>query len=118
VIETIAAEKAPLSRIIAGLPESHTVTSDVPCAWEAKGRVMRSLLEEFASDDEKLGMAPGVDLTDGVKVQHPEGWSLVLPDADTPYFHVYSEGTSPEIAEELAGIYRQKILDLSGIQLS
>ena len=34
------------------------------------------------------------------------GWALVLPDADEPYYRIYSEGFSQEMAEELTSFMR------------
>jgi mannose-1-phosphate guanylyltransferase/phosphomannomutase len=59
-----------------------------------KGLVMRLLNERFAERD--------VDLTDGIKVFDDRGWAQVLPDADEPLIHVYAEGETPEVSEELA----------------
>ncbi|MDI6870680.1 MAG: sugar phosphate nucleotidyltransferase [Bacillota bacterium] len=110
ILEAIAKEGVPLSRLVAEVPVYHTVREQVPCDWKAKGRVMRSLLEEFGSEE-------GVDLTDGLKV-HPTGeddaWVLVQPDADAPYFHLVSEGRSLEEADELIAAFRQRIKALEG----
>jgi len=43
-----------------------------------------------------------LELLDGVKVYHPEGWALVLPDPEEPVCRVFSEGSTMEIAESLA----------------
>jgi mannose-1-phosphate guanylyltransferase/phosphomannomutase len=110
ILETLAKEGVPLSRLAAEVPVYHTVREEIPCDWEAKGRVMRSLLEEFGQEE-------GVDLTDGVKV-HPTGeaetWVLVQPDCDTPYLQLVSEGRSAEEAAELLATFRRRILTLEG----
>ena len=49
------------------------------------------------------------ELLDGVKVYHPQGWSLVLPDPEEPLCRVFSEGASMEIAESLTEFYVEKI---------
>lgn len=110
ILEAVAKEGTALSRLVAEVPAYHTVRDRVPCDWEAKGRVMRSLLEEFGSEE-------GVDLTDGVKVhpeQQPDSWVLVLPDADAPYFHLVSEGRSAEEAALLLTSFRERIRALEG----
>lgn len=110
ILEAMAREEAPLSRLLAEVPPYHTARDRVPCDWEAKGRVMRSLLEEFGSEE-------GVDLTDGVKVhpdQRDDAWILVLPDADAPYFQVVSEGATSEEAAALLASFRERILALEG----
>ncbi|HHX74198.1 MAG TPA: hypothetical protein GX699_04770, partial [Firmicutes bacterium] len=50
-----------------------------------------------------------VELLDGVKVRHGQGWALVLPDSDKPVYRIYSEGYSTEAAAELTDMYAQKI---------
>ncbi|MGE5554623.1 MAG: sugar phosphate nucleotidyltransferase [Betaproteobacteria bacterium] len=110
ILEAMGKEEAPLSRLVAEVPAYHTAREQIPCDWEAKGRVMRSLLEEFGQEE-------GVDLTDGVKVypsREEDAWVLVQPDADAPYFHLVSEGRSAEEAAELLAAFRQRILALEG----
>jgi mannose-1-phosphate guanylyltransferase/phosphomannomutase len=110
LLEAMARDGVPLSRLVAEIPPYHTARDRVPCDWDAKGRVMRSLLEEYASDER-------VDLTDGVKVYPEAGkdvWALVLPDADAPYFHIISEGRSPAEAAEILSSFRERLLTLEG----
>jgi mannose-1-phosphate guanylyltransferase/phosphomannomutase len=47
-----------------------------------------------------------VDLTDGIKVFEERGWGQVLPDPDEPLLHLYAEGETVEVSEELAGELR------------
>ncbi len=101
ILEYMAQKNLLLSQVIAGIPEFYMTRSEVDCPWPVKGKVMRQLIEE---NDGKR-----VELLDGVKVYHEGGWALVLPDADEPRYHVYSEGFSNEFAEELAAFYIEKI---------
>ncbi len=104
----------------------------VPCSWDVKGRVMRLLLEEAASetgrrakeseipprgDTEESEIPPRGDTEDpeGLRVETGRGQVLVLPDADRPAFHVYSEAASMEAAEELAGAFAQRVRKLAGL---
>lgn len=110
VLEGLAKEGATLSRLLAELPPCHLARAEVPCAWTDKGRVMRSLLEEFASEE-------GADFTDGLKVypdRGPEAWVLVQPDADAPYFRLISEGRTAEEAQAFLAAFRERILALEG----
>ena len=43
-----------------------------------------------------------VDLTDGIKLFDERGWAQVLPDPNEPLIHLYAEGATPAISEELA----------------
>ncbi|MCL2818059.1 MAG: nucleotidyltransferase, partial [Clostridiales bacterium] len=69
--------------------------------WQAKGDLMRRVIEE------SKGLH--TELTDGVKVFNDKGWALILPDADEPLFRVYGEGESMEMAEELTAFYCDKL---------
>ena len=55
---------------------------------------MRLLNEQLASRR--------LDLLDGVKAYDERGWVQVLPDPDEPVVHLYAEGETPELSEELA----------------
>jgi mannose-1-phosphate guanylyltransferase/phosphomannomutase len=54
---------------------------------------MRILNERFADRE--------VDLLDGIKIFDERGWTQVLPDADEPLIHIYAEGATEEVSEEL-----------------
>ena len=72
--------------------------------WEQKGSVMRVLVEQ--SKDRT------VDLVDGVRIHHDQGWALVLPDPDEPTTSVIAEATSTEAATRLADEYVRRIEQL------
>lgn len=101
LLELMATESRGLSNLVAQIPEFYMSKGEIHCPWEDKGRVMRSLIED--TEDRE------VELLDGIKVKHKHGWALVLPDSEKPLFHIYSEGLSQEIAEELGRIYSDKI---------
>ena len=69
--------------------------------WEQKGLVMRSLVE--LSKDRQL------ELIDGVKVIHDDGWVLALPDPEEPVTHIWSEGADDAVARSLAQEYARRI---------
>jgi mannose-1-phosphate guanylyltransferase/phosphomannomutase len=54
---------------------------------------MRILNERFADRD--------VDLMDGIKIFDERGWGQVLPDPDEPLIHIYAEGRTEELSEQL-----------------
>lgn len=97
----LAEQDLTLSQALAALPQVWQKAKDVPCPWSAKGKVLRELAEEESSRR--------LELIDGLKVYHEEGWALLLPDADEPFYHVYSEATSPARAEDLCRQYADKI---------
>lgn len=105
VLAYCAKEKVKISDIVAEIPTFFTHKQQVNVPWEIKGKVIRRLIEE----------SPGkMELLDGVKVFHRDGWALVLPDPEEPVCTVYSEGSSMEIAQELTDMYIEKINKISG----
>ncbi|MEA4882614.1 MAG: sugar phosphate nucleotidyltransferase [Clostridia bacterium] len=101
LIEHLAREGITLSSAVESIPRSYMTKQVVDCPWQAKGKVMRRLIEE--TDREEM------QLIDGIKVYGDQGWTLILPDSEEPVFHVYSQAQSQEIAEEIAGIYAARI---------
>jgi len=93
MLELLCRGGSKLSELLRALPPAHTPYAVVECPWEQKGAVMRHLHDLTAGQE--------VDHTDGLKVYEPQGWTLVLPDASEPVFHVYAEGASPELAQAL-----------------
>ena len=104
MLELLALEGVPLSKVVADLPRVHIAHESVVTPWEQKGTVMRSLVE-LSKDRE-------VDLVDGVKVHHDGGWALALPDPEEPVTHVWAEGDSDTSARRLAQEYARRIRQL------
>ncbi len=104
IIDYMAARDTTLAEMVTALPEINMVRKETDCPWTAKGRVMRKLIEESSGQE--------LELLDGVKVYHDNGWALVLPDAEEPQYHVYSEGYSYEFAKSLADFYIERINQL------
>jgi mannose-1-phosphate guanylyltransferase/phosphomannomutase len=81
-----------LSHLRSSLPETHIVRREVPTPFEQKGLVMRTLVER--ADPAQLV------LLDGVKTIDENGWTLVLPDPETPFTHIHAEARTKAEAEE------------------
>jgi mannose-1-phosphate guanylyltransferase/phosphomannomutase len=94
LLAILATGKEKLSSIVARLPKCFMVRRDVPTPFERKGLVMRTLVER--ADPAELV------LLDGLKTIDSGGWTLVLPDPDTPATHVVAEGRSRQDAEQRA----------------
>ena len=90
--------------MVALLPAYYTDRKQVDCSWDDKGRIMRHLFEENKDKE--------IEVIDGLKVFHDQGWALVLPDAEEPAFQIYSEASSPEAATELTSLYTSRITAL------
>lgn len=105
ILEFISQEGISFSQLLRQLPDFHLSHKKTRCPWGVKGKVMRKLIEENRGKDD-------VELIDGVKIQHPEGWVLVLPDPEEPLYQVYGEGSSQEKSESLTETYVEKIQEM------
>lgn len=101
VLDLLAKHRVKLSDVVADLPRTHVVHEQVVTPWDQKGAVMRTLMEQ--SKDRE------VVLVDGVKVVHPDGWALALPDPEEPVTHIWAEGASGDGARRLAEEYARRI---------
>ncbi|TEB16114.1 D-glycero-alpha-D-manno-heptose 1-phosphate guanylyltransferase [Pelotomaculum sp. FP] len=106
VLDHAARFNTSISDLVAEIPEFFMDRREAPVPWEAKGRVIRQLIQDPP--------ASRLELLDGVKVYHQDGWALVLPDPDEPFCRVFSEGSTMEIAESLTDMYIKKINDIAG----
>jgi mannose-1-phosphate guanylyltransferase/phosphomannomutase len=104
VMELLAKENLSLSEAKLLIPKIERGYQEAECPWEDKGRVMRNLFEE--NKDRQL------EMTDGLKVFHEQGWALVLPDAEEPIFKIYSEANTIEEADALTQLYINRISEL------
>lgn len=105
ILDFMAVHQYALSDLIDMIPDFYMSRQEVECPWDAKGKVIRQLIQEH--DEEQL------ETVEGVKILQENGWVLVLPDADQPVCRVISEGYSAEFAEELSTIYASKIREIS-----
>jgi mannose-1-phosphate guanylyltransferase/phosphomannomutase len=101
VLDLLAIRQRPLSELVAAAPPIHMVHDEVMTPWEAKGAVMRSLVEQSKGRE--------VDLVDGVKIHHDRGWALLLPDPFDPLTHIWAEGETAADARALAQEYSRRI---------
>ena len=104
VLELLARQRRRLSDIVHDLPRVHVVHDTVVTPWDQKGAVMRSLVE--LSKDRQL------ELVDGVKVLHDDGWVLALPDPEEPITHVWAEAATDAEARRLGQEYCRRIRQL------
>lgn len=108
VLNHSARHGLPLSKLSGEIPAFYTNKGEVAVPWEAKGRVIRKLIQDPPSSQ--------LELLDGVKVYHQDGWALVLPDPDEPVCRVFSEGSTMEIAESLTDMYVKRINEIAGVK--
>ena len=79
----LAATGTRLSAVVAALPPVFSAHEAVVTPWEKKGVVMRSLME--MNEDKPT------TLVDGLKVQHGDGWCLIVPDPEEALTNVWAE---------------------------
>src|SRR5207244_10933935 len=91
----------PLSEARRALPSSAYVTATEFCPWEAKGRVMRVLLDTHREE--------AVDLVDGIKVFVNDGFVLVRPDPDEPAYHIVASVADEEQGRNLVSEYARQV---------
>ena len=104
LLELLAPVQQPISELVAELPRPTLVHRQLPCPWGMKGLVMRVLNERLSGRE--------LDLTDGIKVFDERGWAQVLPDPDEPLIHLYGEGETTEVSEELASELREIVEEI------
>jgi mannose-1-phosphate guanylyltransferase/phosphomannomutase len=95
LLELTARLHRSLESVVDELPQTHVVRRDVPTPWEAKGTVMRHVIE-WAQEQ-------GGDIMtiDGVKLFRGDDWVLVVPHAEEPLVRVWAEAGSQSGAEAL-----------------
>jgi mannose-1-phosphate guanylyltransferase/phosphomannomutase len=101
LLDLLAATGRSLSSVTRELPRVHVAHQVVPTPWERKGGIMRETLTQAKDLD--------LVLVDGVKVLHPDGWALVVPDPEDPVTHVWAEGDTDQAARQLAQEYARRI---------
>lgn len=98
LLEFLATQETTLAAVVSRLPAFHVSRSEVSCPWEAKGKVMRLLNQQYKEHR--------AEMIDGVKILLGEQeWVLILPDPDYPKFHIYAEARTDAEAQELVDRY-------------
>jgi mannose-1-phosphate guanylyltransferase/phosphomannomutase len=86
---------------VRNVPQRVMVWDQVPCPWERKGSLMRTLIEETKHEQ--------VELVDGVKLHFGPDWAILYPDPDRPVFHIRSEAATRARAEQIVETYRDLV---------
>ncbi|MFC4078318.1 sugar phosphate nucleotidyltransferase [Salinithrix halophila] len=101
LLEYVAVEKITLQEALKRLPPIHLSRKKAGCPIEAKGRVMRKLMQEMKGRD--------LELLDGIRVLTEAGWVLILPDAEKAHFEVVAQGKTSREAEAQVRDFQEKI---------
>ncbi len=106
LLELRARDGRPLTALRTEIPPGGYAHRLELCRWEAKARVMRTMMEMHRDNR--------IDLADGIKVFVDGGWVMVTPDPDTPYYHIVASVDQPEVALELAARYADLVKSVGG----
>jgi mannose-1-phosphate guanylyltransferase/phosphomannomutase len=106
LLELLALLDTSLEDVVDGLPRIHVARLDVATPWEAKGGVMRRLVERLNGER--------VVTIDGVKAYRGEDWALVIPHPQEPLVRVWAEAGGAEESEEMAREFGALIEELRG----
>jgi mannose-1-phosphate guanylyltransferase / phosphomannomutase len=103
LLHMLALSGRSLDALVDHLPPIDVATGTVPCPLEAKGAVMRHLIEASAGKD--------VELLDGVKVRRGKAWVALIPDPVKPLMHIHSEpaGEAAGLALEYRSVVERAI---------
>lgn len=101
LLELLAVSGTTLAEAVDAIPAPQLARLKVGCPWEDKGRVMRLLAQEPATERTRQ--------VDGVKHTFDDSWVLVLPDGDQPLFNVWAEAPDQGRAWALVHQYAERI---------
>ena len=101
ILEMLALSDLTLHEAIRHVPKRVIAREQVPCPWEMKGTLMRTLIE--ATKDQE------VELIDGVKIHLGSDWVAIFPDQDKPYFHILAEAGNRAQVEKVIAAHRDQV---------
>jgi len=105
ILDFMKSNNHKLSDLVDMIPQFYVSEKEVDCSWNAKGKVIRQIIQE--NDNESI------QTLEGVKIFKDGGWVLVLPDAEQPVCRIKSESHSAEFAEELTNFYINRVKEIS-----
>ena len=92
-ISWLARRRASLRAMLEQMPSLHRFWETIPCANPDKGRVLRTLSEEERYPD----------MTDGLRIDHGDGFAMLITGTGKPELRVFGESRDAEFARELCG---------------
>ena len=94
ILQLLAEEEQPLSRLVASLPAYAMIKRKAPLQRERLNDVYKSLKQHFAGGQ--------FNLSDGLRIDLPEGWLHIRPSNTEPIVRIISEAEGVAAAETLA----------------
>ncbi|RLD17586.1 MAG: nucleotidyltransferase [Caldiserica bacterium] len=108
ILEIMSKNEIKISDIVKEIPEYKLLFSKVSCPNEAKGMIMRKLME--------FGKKKRIVLIDGVKFLFKSSWVLAIPDQDTSFINIWVEAKSNNEAKRIIENFEKRIKNwLKGI---
>jgi phosphomannomutase len=105
ILELMAHDRQPLSRIVAGLPSLNMAKLTIPCP-AAK---VSAVVEEIREEAEQGVFGGSIDLEDGVKIIDEGMWVHVRASITEPIIRVISEAPTQQAAEDLAERFARRV---------
>ena len=96
ILETIAKEKKPLSKLVEELPVYYATKTKIECSDDLKEEVMENIANEIKTTTDF-----DLDTTDGVKILKNDGWVIIRPSGTEPIFRCFAESDSQEKADAM-----------------
>lgn len=107
ILEMMAKLGWRLGALDAELPRFYKVKREVRCPWDAKGKIMRHIMQE--TEHQRRELVDGIRITlNGIEKNAVS--LMLLPDKEQPLFHIAAEATTQDAAATLADEYEQKIV--------
>ncbi len=108
ILELLALKEELLGTLNEKVTKFHCAFSEVPCMWDAKGKVMRYIMK----GTEDLNR----ELIDGIKINFTRSESdnicvHLMPDKEKPIFHIKAEAKTKVAALVLAEEFTKKITE-------
>jgi phosphomannomutase/phosphoglucomutase len=98
IIEIMAKEDKPLSKLVSELPVYYSEKMKIKCPDDLKKEVMDKIAEEIDNDPQGYEL----DTTDGVKIFTEDGWVIIRPSGTEPIFRCFSESDVQDKASKMA----------------
>jgi len=103
ILEMISLVGKPLGDLLDSLPKTFHEHAIVRCPWDAKGQVMRRLVEELGEEPK------GVE---GVRFEEGSDWVLIYPSSNHPYFHIFAESPDPQSVKQRLVKWSRKVEEM------
>jgi phosphomannomutase/phosphoglucomutase len=94
MLEVLASQREPLSKLVSALPEYYLVKKRIECTQTQKPKVLPKLLDETKTLN-RLTL-------DGVKIFFDNATVLIRPSGTESVYRVYAEAKEADKADEIA----------------